>query len=131
MVGFRILIACALVAAAPACLRAGGVRPTSIPARVFSPYNDRVYIEEIGYLDPEGFRPDVAITPFFRTLNPAFVANGSPEEIAAAAGKILVPQAVWAACHPDRGEKGESGPSRPRVAADIYTIAGVNYVCVQ
>jgi len=83
----RAAVAFALVAGSVARLHADAPGSACLPARVVTLYNDRVYIEEVGYLDSDGFRPDVSFTPFFRTLNPAFVTNGTPDEIAAAAGK--------------------------------------------
>jgi len=113
-------------------LHADGPAPSSLPARVFSLYNGLIYIEEIGYLDPSGFRPDISITPFFRSLNPAFVKNGTPDEIVAVAGKTLITQADWRSFLKEGGARGDAAkPARLRASSETYTIAGVTYVAVE
>jgi len=119
-----------LAAGAVARLRADNANSPYVPARVFSLYNDRVYIEQIGYIEPNGFRPDYSYTPFFRTLNPAFVQNGTPEEIAAAAGKVLITQADWLNSRRDAAPTAAAPAPHLPASARIYTIAGVSYVAL-
>jgi hypothetical protein len=126
----RAAVAFALVAGSVARLHADAPGSACLPARVVTLYNDRVYIEEVGYLDSDGFRPDVSFTPFFRTLNPAFVTNGTPDEIAAAAGKVLIAKADWLNFLKDRTSGDGARPARLRPSMQTCTIAGVAYVAL-
>jgi hypothetical protein len=126
----RAVVALLLAAGAVARLQAEDANSPCVPARVFSLYNDRVYIEQVGYVEPGGFRPDFSYTPFFRTLNPAFVQNGTPEEIAAAAGKVLITRVDWLNSRKDSASAEAAQAPHLPASARIYTIAGVSYVAL-
>jgi hypothetical protein len=127
----RAALALLLASGAVARLRAEDTNSPGVPARVFSLYNDRVYILEVGYVESGGFRPDVSFTPFFRTLNPAFAQNGTPDEIAAAADKVLITQADWLNSRKETAPAAAAEPGRLPASARIYTIAGISYVALR
>jgi hypothetical protein len=131
----RIWVRRAVLALALAAAGAGGLRTArgdpDLPARVFTPFDGRVYIEAAGYLDPGGFRAYVTTTPFFRTLNPAFAANGTPDEIAAVAGKILITPPDWQRFLASSDPKARAEAARLAASSETYQVAGVAYLAVR